>query len=157
VRITTLALTIEFVGSPLGCLRSAPPREPGPTQAAPRSDEQAAQAAAEEWLALNDAETFSLSWARTAQPLKQVAHDEATFARTLKASRPAGSVLSRTRVAVKHTRSWPSRPDGDYVQLRFETIFSEDGAALETVLVAKDADGQWRVAGSRIQRASPVE
>ena len=38
-------------------------------------------------------------------------------------------------------------PDGNYIVLQYDTLFENKAAAVETVTLSQDSDGQWRVAG----------
>ena len=107
---------------------------------------------AETWLRLNDAERFSESWADCAAAFKQKL-DAGAFEKVFRASRPAGTVQSRTKTSVKLFASVPGKPDGHYARVVFETVFSEDGTVLETVWLSQEPPDRWRVQGSRLQRA----
>jgi hypothetical protein len=41
----------------------------------------------------------------------------------------------------------PGAPDGEYVVLHFNAAFDKKMAALETITVLREQDGQWRVVG----------
>ena len=64
---------------------------------------------------------------------------------------PLGPVESRKRVSAQYTRTLPGAPDGEYVVIRYETIFQNKKSGIETVTPMKDKDGVWRVSGYFIQ------
>jgi hypothetical protein len=45
----------------------------------------------------------------------------------------------------------PGAPDGEYVVVQFDTTFENKQTALESVVMMKQSDGSWRVAGYRIK------
>ena len=118
-----------------------------PVQAAEKTPEQAAQQAAESWLALVDSGDYSKSWDQSAQLIKgQVASEQ--FAGSLQNARGSfGKLLSRTLKSAQYAKILPGAPDGEYVVIQYQTSFEQKQSAIETITPALEKDGQWRVPG----------
>jgi hypothetical protein len=103
--------------------------------------------AAEDWLALVDAEKYAESWDESASIFRVAVTAEA-WGRMLNATRGHfGKLVSRkVKSAEFHTRL-PGAPDGEYVVVQFETSFENKKESIETVTPMKDKDGKWRVSG----------
>lgn len=111
------------------------------------SNEKAAQAAAEAWLALVDAGNYAQSWT-DASTLFRRAIDQAGWEKALTGVRtPLGSVVSRSLKSAKYATSLPGAPDGEYVVIQYDTSFTNKRNAVETVTPMKEPDGSWRVSG----------
>ena len=110
-----------------------------------------AMAAAEAWLALIDAGRYAESWVAAAS-LFTAAVTQPDWERMVKAGRgPLGRLTSRTLQSATFTRTLPGAPDGEYVVLRYATLFERKASAVEIVTPMRDPDGAWRVAGYYIQ------
>ena len=111
------------------------------------TNEKAAQAAAEAWLALVDAGSYAQSWTEAAAFFRK-AIDQAGWQKALDGVRtPLGKLLSRTLKSAKYATSLPGAPDGEYVVLQFDASFENKKSAIETVTPVKESDGRWRVTG----------
>ena len=118
--------------------------------AQPSADPAAAQAA-EKWLSLVDSGRYAESW-RDAASLFRAKITAAQWEQAVRSARdPLGKLVSRKLVSAQFTRTLPGAPDGEYVVLRYETVFEKKQTAAETVTPMKDSDGVWRVAGYYIQ------
>ena len=116
-----------------------------------QSNEQAVDAAkqaAQEWLALFDAQELKATWENASPYFKSQISAEQWVAR-IKQTRTRQPVLdslrSRSLVAARYTTSLPKAPDGEYVVVQYEGTYADESWA-ETVTLKKDPDG-WRVAG----------
>ena len=122
------------------------------------SPEDAAQAAAESWLKLVDGGNYAGSWDHASASLK-AAVKQGDWAQSLGAARaPVGALASRrvksrqlseklpptTRTIGGRVYTWSG--NGPHVVVVFDSAFAGKASA-ETVIVAKDADGAWRVSG----------
>ena len=67
------------------------------------------------------------------------------------AREPLGKVESRKLVNAQLARTLPGAPDGEYMVLRYETVFEKKKEAFETVTPMKEKDGSWKIAGYFIQ------
>ncbi|MGE3853355.1 MAG: DUF4019 domain-containing protein [Planctomycetota bacterium] len=107
----------------------------------------AAQAAAESWVALIDQGQYASSWEAAAASFKNAVPQQKWAEAVSVARGPFGALKSRGVKSTTATKTLPGAPDGDYVVLQFNTAFEQKAAALETITVLHDPDGQWRVVG----------
>ena len=107
----------------------------------------AAQAAAKSWVALIDQEHTRRA-GRQPRHLFKSAGPQQKWVEAVGAARgPYGALKSRSVKSSTATKTLPGAPDGEYVVLQFDTAFEKKAAALETITVLHDPDGQWRVVG----------
>ena len=108
--------------------------------------QQAAVAAANQWLALVDASDWTASYNATANSFRSVN----TVDRWADASKnvrvPLGAVQSRQLVTADFA---PAPPEGYWV-VKFRTSFAGRAAAIETLALVWENDG-WRVVGYTIE------
>jgi opacity protein-like surface antigen len=122
------------------------------------SPEDAAQSAAESWLKVVDGGNYAGSWDHASASLK-AAVKQGDWAQSLGAARgPVGALSHRrmksrqlseklpptTRTIGGRVYTWSG--NGPHVVVVFDSAFASK-ASTETVIVAKDADGSWRVSG----------
>jgi succinate dehydrogenase/fumarate reductase flavoprotein subunit len=128
---------------------------------AAQAPEDAAQAAAESWLALVDGGDYPGSWDRAARVLKAGVR-QTEWAETMGGVRsPAGRLVSRKLKSREYTEKAPTTRmvggkvytwgDGKYVVLHYETAFANKPSATETVIAMADPDGVWRVSGYSVR------
>jgi len=118
---------------------------------ADQTEKEAALTAAQNWLALVDAEKYAASWQDTAEYFKSaVSEDQWTQSMTA-FRKPLGKVLSRTLASQNYTKTLPGAPDGEYVVIQYRTSFERKAVSIETVTPMLDADGVWRVSGYYIK------
>ena len=132
----------------VGLLLVGPARaQSGGTHAA---DKQAAQSAAQEWLALLEDRDFEDSWEEAAAPCR--AQQTGLDAWTQTATRLADSVgapAARTLTSAQYQDSLrAAAAEGPFVILKYRTRFAA-GRYEELVLVVRGED-DWRVAGYRV-------
>lgn len=106
-----------------------------------------AKAAAMEWLQKIDGSNYSGSWQAAAAMFKAAVTVQAWQQAAQSVRAPLGAVRSRTAQSTTFTRTLPGAPDGQYVVIQFAATFDNKAAATETIAVALDPDGVWRVAG----------
>jgi hypothetical protein len=107
--------------------------------------------AAEEWLALIDANDYGRSWDEAAELFKKSITKE-MWEQSIRAVRPAmGDFISRSVKSAEYATSLPGAPDGEYVVIQFSAKFTNKKSAIETVTPMKDPDGKWRVSGYYIK------
>ena len=111
-----------------------------------RNAVKAAVPAAEAWLKVIDAGKYEQSWDEMAK-LAQSAVTKDQWAKDAALLKPFGPVQSRKLLSAVHAISLPGAPDGDYVTIEYDSAFANKKQAVETVTVAKDTDGTWRVGG----------
>ncbi len=117
----------------------------GPAYAQATPD--AAQGAAESWVGLVDAAQYAESWQAAASFFKNAVPQQKWAEAAQTARGPLGPVKSRAVKSSTATKTLPGAPDGEYVVLQFNTAFEKKAVALETITVAREPDGQWRVVG----------
>ena len=111
------------------------------------SHEDAAQAAAESWLKLVDAERYGESWEGAAALFKGALTREQWVQAASGARGPLGDLVSRKISSRQYTEQLPGAPDGKYVVLQFDAVYENKASAVERVTPMLDADGVWRVSG----------
>lgn len=107
----------------------------------------AQQAAAETWVALVDSAQYAASWEASAAFFRNAVPQQKWAEAAAVARGPLGSLQARAVKSRTATQSLPGAPDGEYVVFQFNTTFEKTGAAVETVTVFHEPDGQWRVVG----------
>jgi len=113
----------------------------------------AAQKAVEAWLAGVDQGKYGESWDAAAS-LFQKGGPRETWVTTLKQGRqPLGPAKSRALQSAEYATSIPGAPNGEYVALRFDTVFEKQGPSVEK-LVATLENGKWRVLGYHVTPAA---
>ncbi len=116
----------------------------GPVVAADKPED-AAQAAAESWLKLNDAGDYAGSWDQAANSLKG-AVEQADWVQTSGRVRtPLGKLVSRKLKSREYREKMPGAPHGKYVVIQYDTVFEHKASAVETITPRADPDGAWRV------------
>lgn len=123
---------------------------------------QQAQRSAHHWLDRVDKANYDLSWQEAAEPLKKAVTSDQWKASIAKVRAPLGKMISRQPILVKYTQTLPNAPTGEYVVVQYETRFSNQQTAVETVTPRREQDGQWRVSGYfikdiRKQKATKVD
>ena len=116
-----------------------------------QSPEDAAQAAATQWLLLLDAGQYAATWEQASQGFKRAVTQPQWEQAVSRAREPFGKFLSRKVKSRTYTTTLPGAPDGMYVTVVFDSAFERKAAAVETAVMTLDGDGVWRVAGSFIR------
>jgi hypothetical protein len=107
----------------------------------------AAKAAAKEWLALLDAWDFTGTWEQAGELLK-AAVEQRRWERQMSVTLgPLGRAQSRAVRSSEYSTTMPGAPDGEYVEIKYDTSFENKQTAMETVVMRKETDGAWRVSG----------
>jgi Fe2+ transport system protein B len=118
-----------------------------PALAPANKKQEAAIAAAQQWLALIDAGNYAKSWQESAELFRN-AISKGQWEQSLNAVRqPLGELISRKVKSAIYTTSLPGAPDGEYVVIQFETSFVNKQSAIETVTPMSEKSGGWRVSG----------
>lgn len=109
--------------------------------------EKAAQAGAEQWLALVDANNYAESWKQAAAIFKQQLTAEQWENAVKSVHSQTGKLVSRKFRTADSMNNMPGAPAGEYVILKYDTVFENLKTATETVVPTKEKDGSWRVSG----------
>jgi hypothetical protein len=129
---------------------SAQERPKEGAQAQPTA-EQMASVVSEKWLGLVDSGDYAASW-KMAAAVFQAAVTEEKWVSAMKTVRdPLGTLRVRKLQSATYTTLLPGVPDGDYVMILYETSFEHKQMAQETVIVSREKDKVWRVAGYYIK------
>jgi hypothetical protein len=138
--------------------QSAPGAAKVPPPAAPARSDTAADAAmaamiaaagaeADRWLELIDRGQYADSWVAAAAVLQE-GIPQREWTADLAARQPKlGRMIMRERKSESYSKTLRGAPTGDYVVVTYLTKFERIPLAEETLAVAKDAIGQWHVAG----------
>ncbi len=111
----------------------------------PPTREQAAQAAAEGWLAQVDAGKYAESWDKMSAGFKKAVSKRKWTSTVTEIRKPLGKLVSRKLVSAEYTKDLPGAPEGEYVVIKFESSFEHKPAAVETVTPILEQDLLWRV------------
>jgi len=113
--------------------------------------ERVAMRSSEDWVALVDSGRYAESWKSAAEAFRSAVSQE-KWESSMKAVRePLGKLQTRRLDTAKYTTLLPGIPAGDYVVLLFESSFEHKATAQETVIVSREKDKVWRVAGYYIK------
>jgi hypothetical protein len=119
-------------------------------QAAPATEERAAERQALGFLGYLDHGRFADSYAYTGMLIRAQV-DRASFASQVeKARQGTGAMLTRELMDASYETSVPGAPDGQYVVLHYHSSFADRQEAVETLTLAF-AKGYWRVSGYYIK------
>ena len=129
---------------------STPPSPP----ASPAKEK--AAAAATEWLGIMDKGNYADAWQAGSSYFRAVVKQEVFEQKMQTLRKPLGKLISRALVRIFYRTQLPGTPDGEYVVIRFDTVFENKPLAVETVSWMLDKDGQWRVAGYFIKINEPT-
>jgi uncharacterized protein (TIGR03067 family) len=109
---------------------------------------QAARAAAQEWLKLVDAGKHGDAWETSAKINRDGIGKPALIDGYVELFKPLGAIKSREHNTSEYKTQLPRAPVGEYVVTQFRTQFA-GGRVIETVILMRESDGEWRVAGYR--------
>ncbi len=98
-----------------------------------------------------DSEKYAESWKEAAELFRNAVEPQ-QWEQSMRAVRlPLGKLISRRLRTKVYKTSLPGAPDGEYVVIRFETLFENKKVAVETVTPMMGRDGVWRVSGYYIK------
>ena len=137
---------LSLLAWPVSGLRAQAPA-PAPTAAIQTGGEAAAQSAGEVWLALTDDARYDNAYTGAAGIFQRLITREQWVKLVTAGRGPLGKIGSRRLKDSKFSPKMNGAPDGQYVVLHFDTAFEKKSAAIETVTVTLDPDGQWKVCG----------
>lgn len=107
----------------------------------------AAGAESDRWLDLIDRGLYAESWVAAAAVLQE-GIPEKQWTADLAARQPKlGRTIMRERKSESYAKTLRGAPTGEYVVVTYLTKFEKTPVVEETLAVAKDAIGQWHVAG----------
>ena len=103
------------------------------------------------WLILIDGGGYAESWKTAATFFKNAVSKEQWEQSLNIARKPLGKAIKRNVKSKQYTTSLPGAPDGEYMVIRYETVFENNKSSIETVTPMIDKDGKWRVSGYYIK------
>ena len=106
------------------------------------------------WLDLIDHGKFDESWMAAAVVLQETISRKEWNADLTARQPKLGRMVMRERKSETYSRTMRGAPTGDYVIVTYLTKFEKMPLVEETLAVAKDAIGQWHVAGYDIALSS---
>ncbi len=106
-----------------------------------------AEASAEDWIKLIDAEKYGNSWESAAGILRGAVAKEKWIEAVSSARKPIGNIISRNAASKEFQKELPGVPDGEYVLIKYRSVFAKKKNSVELVTVYKEPDGAWKVAG----------
>ena len=150
-----LALAAALAGTPA---TAADPPAPDSADPVSRSAVVDATRATDQWLAAIDAGKFADSWKDAAEVFKLgVTQDEWTGDLTTMRGQLGQTTMRELKSAQYSTRLRGAPATGQYVTVTYLTKFANALLAVETLVVSKEGDGEWRIAGYRIGNAPAEE
>jgi hypothetical protein len=111
----------------------------------------AAGAEGDRWLDQIDHGKFDQSWMETAAVLQETITQKEWSADLAARQLKLGRTIMRERKTESYSRTLRGAPTGDYVTLTYLTKFEKTPLVEEMLAVARDALGQWHVAGYDIK------
>jgi hypothetical protein len=121
---------------------------------APQVQQDAVQAAAreaEEWLGKLDAGRYAECWNEASEMVRNAVTLDKWESTMKNARDPLGRLNSRKLQSATYTTTLPGVADGEYVVIIYDTSFEHKATAQETVIMSREKDKVWRVAGYYIK------
>lgn len=107
-----------------------------------------ATAAADEFLQLVDAGHYDASWQVSAKLLQEKVSKEKWVEQMQQIRGDLGPLVSRKQDDISYATAAKDSPDGEYIQIFYNTDFKNKPGVKETITVMLEkSDGHWRVAG----------
>lgn len=113
--------------------------------------EDAAQHAAEAWLALVDKGAYDASWDQAATSFQRSVARDAWRQDVARLRDPGGELVSRTFSARQYNERLPGAPVGQHLVISYRSTFKDKKDVSETVTATFDGTRGWRVAGYKIE------
>jgi hypothetical protein len=110
-----------------------------------------AQRAAREWLAIADRGDAQASWNAMAKLFKDAISAQSWGVSLREVRIPLGASTGRTVLSTQFSTKMPKAPDGDYALVIFRSTFAKKVDVRETVTLAHEPDGVWRVVGYMVR------
>ena len=109
--------------------------------------EKAALATSIKWLALVDKGDYSKSWDQAAEVFKTMVIKEEWQTKLNTYRMPLGKVSERKVKSKQYTTTLVDAPEGEYVVIQYETLFTNKQTRTETITSMLEKDGKWKVVG----------
>jgi hypothetical protein len=112
-----------------------------------QTPEQAAQVAAEQWLAAVDRGDAATTYATAAELFRQAVTPEQWTDSLVRVQKPIGHAITRALRSSRYTTELPGAPDGEYALFEYATEFEHKKNGTETVVMMREASGAWCLSG----------
>jgi hypothetical protein len=99
------------------------------------------------WIKLIDSEKYPESWESSAGIFRSSITKDKWIKDVSAVRKLMGKVKVRETASKEFHAELPGVPDGEYVIIKYRSSFANKRNTVELVTTAKDADGEWRVAG----------
>jgi hypothetical protein len=103
------------------------------------------------WLGLVDTNKYDESWQKMATPFKIEVSKRKWKSMVAEIRKPLGKFNSRKPKSAEYTKDLPGAPEGEYVVVKFDTVFEHKPAAVETVTLVLGQDLIWRVSSYSVK------
>jgi len=114
----------------------------------------AATLASDHWLAVLDAGNFGESWKGAAEVFRLGVSQADWISELEGMHEKLGKTTMREMKSAQFSTTLRGAPStGEYVTVSYLTKFANAPIATETLIVSKEADGEWRIAGYNISKA----
>jgi hypothetical protein len=110
----------------------------------------AARTAADEWLKIEDAETYDKSWDAASDYFRSQVPEKGWVRRMEMTRKALDPVLVRDLKASEWNTEMPNLPKGEYVAFVYETTFANGHPQLESVVMTHEGSG-WKMVGYAVQ------
>jgi hypothetical protein len=112
---------------------------------------QNAQKVADAWLGLTDSGKYPESWDQSAEAFKSTITKEKWQGLLEKSRAPLGKINERKLKSADYQKSPQGGPAGEFVIIKYDTSFANKAAAVETVVVMRPPNGEWRACGYAVK------
>jgi hypothetical protein len=113
--------------------------------------EQAATAAAQNWLKEVDDGQYAQSWQDASADFQSKVPEQTWESEITPVRRPLGELVTRKLSSAQFATQLPGAPEGQYVVMRFDTSFANKQSTVETVTFSLEQDGKWKASGYYIK------
>jgi hypothetical protein len=112
-----------------------------------KAAEQAATAAAQNWLTEIDSGQYAQSWQDSSTFFQGAVSQQKWESELTAVRKPLGDLESRNLEFAQYATQLIGVPDGQYVVMRFKASFANKKSAVETVTFMLETNGQWKPGG----------
>lgn len=115
----------------------------------PSAQEEAAVAAADAWIDLVDSSSYGESWEAAAPEFQSGISQDDWAAAVQQVHGQVGKIQSRELLQSQYRTSLPNAPEGEYVVIQYQSVFSGLPQAMEMIVMSK-SNGEWKAAGYQV-------
>jgi len=102
---------------------------------------------ARRWLTTLDKKEFGSAWEKSSILVRNTITKEEFIKQSTRSREPMGSFVKREIIMAQPKTELPGAPKGQYVLITFKSQFHHKDKVSETIMMQKDPDNSWRVAG----------